>query len=210
MRKHKKIYYVSGLISALLVPLLFLYYAAPVYNQMDLRVITLGLPAKSKKGEKISEYTKIPTEGWSYKTINVAPHFDKKTEEFFIREINQLKKSNVDQTGIRFQLSNNNKYADIVGLLNIMLKTEQEIYGFDMDETNSFYLLHKKHPEKADYVTCGTGYMTYINMEQYNYANADFWNKLINYSPRQSYYLIFGFLMLIYCTMLKPKLIVNF
>ena len=92
MRKHKKIYYVSGLISALLVPLLFLYYAAPVYNKMNLRVITLGLPAKSKKGEKISEYARIPTEGWSYKTINVAPHFDKKTEEFFIREINQLKK----------------------------------------------------------------------------------------------------------------------
>lgn len=206
MRKHKKIYYVAGIISALLIPLLFLYYATPVYNQMSLRVIDIGLPAKAKKGEKFFEYTR--TEDWNYKTIIVKPGFDKKTEENFIREINQLKENDIDQTGIRFQLSNKNVYADIVNLLNISLKTEQERYGFDMFETNSFYILYKK----ADHEIfsgidgngdCGFGY---FDMNDYNYRTSNFWNKLIHYSPKESYYLIFGFLMLIYCAMLRPKL----
>ena len=207
MRKHKKIYYVAGIISALLVPLLFLYYAAPVYNQMNMRVIDIGLPAKAKNGEEISELTKLLTKGWNYKTITVEPGFDKKTEEHFIREINQLKENNIDQTGIRFQLSDKNVYADIVNLLNISLITEQERYGFDMDGTNSFYVLYKKPLDKPNEFGCGgSGNMLYLNMDQYNYANANFWNKLIRYSPKESYYLIFGFLMLLYCAMLRPKL----
>lgn len=208
MRKHKKIYYVAGIISALLVPLLFLYYANPVYNQMNRRVIDIGLPYKAKKGEKVPEFAKIPIDGWNYKTINVNPGFDEKTEENFIKEINQLKENDIDKTGIRFQLSDKNVYADIVGLLNIMLKTKQEMYGLDMDETNSLYVLYKKN----DYQMfsgidgnggCGFGY---FDADEYKFSKANFWDKLIHYSPKESYYLIFAFLMLIYCAMLRPKL----
>ncbi|MGD1318117.1 hypothetical protein [Chryseobacterium sp. 2R14A] len=208
MRKHKKIYYVAGVISALLIPLLFLYYATPVYYQMSLRVMDIGLPAKAKKGEKLPGYAIIPTEGWNYKTINVKPGFDKKTEKNFIREINQLKENNIDKTGIRFQLSDKNVYADIVNLLNISLKTEQERYGFDMEETNSFYVLYKKVDREMfsgidGNGGCGFGY---FDADEYKFSRANFWNKLIHYSPKESYYLIFGFLMLIYCVMLRPKL----
>jgi len=211
MRKHKKIYYVAGIISALLVPLLFLYYATPVYNQMNMRVMDIGLPAKAKKGEQVSEYSRVPTKGWNYKTINVKPGFDEKTEENFIKEINQLEENNIDQTGIRFQLSDKNVYADIVSLLNMMLKTKQDMYGFDMDETNSFYVLYKKKNQQIfnnrnRNGDCGTGLQ---DMDDYNYRTSNFWNKLIYYSPKESYYLIFGFLMLIYCAMLKPKLSFN-
>jgi len=211
MRKHKKIYYIAGIISALLVPLLFLYYATPVYYQMSMRVLDIGLPYKAKKGEKIPEYTQIPKEGWSYKTINVKPGFDEKTEESFIKEINQLKENNVDQTGIRFQLSDKNVYADIIGLLNIMLKTKQERYGLDMDETNSLYVLYKKADHKMFSGIDGNGYcgFGYFDSDEYKYSKANFWNKLIYYSPKESYYLIFGFLMLIYCAMLRPKLSFN-
>ncbi|OBW42015.1 hypothetical protein AB670_01596 [Chryseobacterium sp. MOF25P] len=207
MRKHKKIYYVAGIISALLVPLLFIYHATPVYDQVNMRVLDIGLPYKAKKGEKIPEYTQIPKEGWNCKTINVKPDFDAITEKNFIKEIDQLVENDIDQTGIRFQLSDKNVYADIIGLLNIMLKTKQEMYGLDMDETNSLYVLYKKPLKIVEYTMCGTDeHMMYSNMNQYNYANANFWNKLIYYSPKESYYLIFGFLMLIYCAMLRPKL----
>lgn len=206
MRKHKKIYYVAGIISALLVPLLFLYYATPVYYQMSMRAIDIGLPYKAKKGEKIPEYTQIPKEGWAYKTINVKPSFDGKTEENFIKEINQLKENDIDKTGIRFQLSDKNVYADIIGLLNVMLKTKQERYGLDMEGTNSLYVLYKKPLEYTDVFGCGGGDVGYLSIDEYNYDNTNFWNKLIHYSPKESYYLIFGFLMLIYCAMLRPKL----
>lgn len=211
MRKHKKIYYVAGIISALLVPLLFLYYAAPVYHQMNMRVLDIGLPFKAKIGEKVPDFAKIPIDGWKYKTINVKPGFDAKTEQSFIKEINQLKENNIDQTGIRFQLSDKNVYADIVNLLNISLKTEQNRYGFDMDETDSFYVLYRKVDSEIFYgidggIGCGTGL---FDMDDYNYRTSNFWGKLIKYSPKESYYLIFGFLMLIYCAMLRPKLSFN-
>jgi len=208
MRKHKKIYYIAGIISALLVPLLFLYYATPVYYEMSMRAIDIGLPYKAKKGEKVPEFAKISIEGWSYKTINVKPDFDGKTEEIFIKEINQLKENDIDKTGIRFQLSDKNVYADIVGLLNIMLKTKQEMYGLDMDETNSLYVLYKKnHYQMFSGIDgnggCGFGY---FDADEYKFSKANFWDKLIHYSPKESYYLIFAFLMLIYCAMLRPKL----
>lgn len=206
MRKHKKIYYVAGVISALLVPLLFLYYGTPVYYQMSMRAIDIGLPYKAKKGEKVPEFAKIPIDGWNYKTINVNPGFDEKTEENFIKEINQLKENDIDKTGVRFQFSDKNVYADIVGLLNIMLKTKQERYGLDMDETNSLYVLYKRPLEYTDVFGCGGGDVGYLSIDEYNYDNANFWNKLIHYSPKESYYLIFAFLMLIYCAMLRPKL----
>ena len=209
MRKHKKIHYVAGMISALLIPLLFLYYATPVYYQMSMRVLDIGLPYKAKKGEKISEYTHIPKEGWNYKTIKVKPGFDKKNEENFIKEINQLTLNNIDKTGIRFQLSDKNVYADLIGLINMMLKTKQEMYGLDMEETNSFYVLYERLEKEPNIFGCGGGEMSYLNLDQYNYAHSDFWNKLIHYSPKGSYYLIFGFLMLIYCAMLRPKLSFN-
>ncbi|WP_159474930.1 hypothetical protein [Chryseobacterium sp. 18068] len=211
MRKHKKIYYVAGIISALLVPLLFIYYATPVYDQMNMRVLDIGLPHKVKKGEKVPEFAKIPIDGWNYKTINVKPSFDGKTEEIFIKEINQLKENDIDKTGIRFQLSNKNVYADIIGLLNIMLKTKQERYGLDMDETNSLYVLYKKADHQMLSDIDGNGYcgFVYFDADEYKYSKANFWNKLIHYSPKESYYLIFGFLMLIYCAMLRPKLSFN-
>lgn len=53
---------------------------------------------------------------------------------------------------------------------------------------------------------CGFGY---FDSDEYKYSKANFWNKLIYYSPKESYYLIFGFLMLIYCAMLRPKLSFN-
>lgn len=207
MRKHKKIYYVAGIISALLVPLLFLYYAIPVYNQMNMRVIDIGLPAKAKKGEEVPEYSKIPTEGWNYKKIDVKPNFDKKTEESFIKEINLLRENDVVQTGIRFQLSEKSSYADVVSLLNIMAKTKQDLYGLDTENTNSMYVLYVKPKKSSEVLTCGLSYeLVYSDVDEDSYANVNFWNKLIHYFPKESYYLILGFLMLIYCAMFRPKL----
>nr|WP_314491243.1 hypothetical protein [uncultured Chryseobacterium sp.] len=211
MKKHKRIYYVSGIISAVLVPLLFVYYAAPVYSQMNMRVMDIGLPAKAKKGEKTPEFAKIPTEGWTYKTINVKPGFDQKTEDDFIKEIDQLRVKDVDFTGIRFQLSDENVYADLVHLLNIVEKTKYQQWGLDTGKTNSLYLPYRKIINESHYGVDGNGDcgMGYLKINDYNYAQASFWKKMICYSPKESYYLIFGFLMLIYCVMLKPKLSFN-
>lgn len=211
MKKHKRIYYVSGIISALLVPLLFLYFVAPVYSQMNMRVMEIGLPAKAKKSEKTPEFAEIPTEGWTYKTINVKPGFGQKTEDDYIKEINLLRVKDIDFTGIRFQLSDENVYADLVHLLNIVEKTKYKQCGLDTDKTNSIYLPYRKINNESHYRAGGNGDcgISSFTVSDYDYSQASFWKKMICYSPKESYYLIFGFLMLIYCAMLKPKLSFN-
>ncbi|MFY1046275.1 hypothetical protein [Chryseobacterium sp. GP-SGM7] len=194
-----------------LVPLLFLYYATPVYHQMNMRVLDIGLPFKAKIEEKVSDFAKIPTDGWNYKTINVKPSFDTKTEENFIKAINQLKENNIDKTGIRFQLSDKNVYADLVSILNILEKTNCQQWGLDTEKTNSLYLPYMKKQSDSFQGIDGIGYCEtkYLDMNDHSYKTSNFWNKLIHYSPKESYYLIFAFLILIYCAMLKPKLSFN-
>jgi len=48
----KKIYYFPGLISAVLIPLFFWYYGNQKFEEINLNVMDMWLPAKVKNGEK--------------------------------------------------------------------------------------------------------------------------------------------------------------
>lgn len=202
-------YYVSGIISAVFIPIMFFYFSVPTYNKLNLRVLDIGLPYKLKKGEKDSEYSysTIPSKDWNYKSVNVNKDFNKKSEDYFLKLLNNLKENNIDKTGIKFQFSDQNTYADLVRLLNILQKTKQEMYGLDMEKTNSLYVLHvKPNLKEENYLSSDTISESYLNQNEYDYKYSNFLEKFIQYSPRESYYLLCGYLLLVYCTILKPKL----
>ena len=206
MKKQKKIFYVSGIISLLFIAPLFWYFSKPTLAIMNLRVMDIGLPYKVKKGEKPSEFSQIPMEGWNYKPINIPVNFDKETEKKFIEVVTILQNDKIEKNGIKFQFSNQNSYADFVNMLNIMLKTKQEFYGIDMEKTNSMYVLYMKPNLEVNYFGGDT---VYVDMDDYYYNKSTFYEKLIKYSPKESFYLIFGYLILVYCAILKPKLTLN-
>lgn len=210
MKKQKKIFYVSGIISLIFIAPLFWFLAQPTLTEINFRVLDIGLPYKAKKGEKVPEYSQIPMEGWNYKLIKIPINFDKETEMKFIGVINKLQNDKIEKSGIKFQFSNQNSYSDLVKLLNIMLKTKQEYYGFDMEKTNSLYLLYFPPPKKDEYLLDNDQVFTYLNQKDYDYQHSSFWQKFINFSPKESFYLLFGFLTLLYCSILKPKLTLNF
>ena len=87
-----------------------------------------------------------------------------------------------------------------------MLKTKQEFYGIDLEKTNSMYVLYMKPNLEQNYYG---GDVVYVDMDEYYYNKSSFYEKLIKYSPKESFYLIFGYLILVYCAMLKPKLALN-
>ena len=205
MKKQIKIFYFSGIISLTFIAPMLYYLAQPTLNDMNLRVMDIGVPYKSKKGEKIPEYSQIPMEGWNYKSIDIPVHFDKKKENEFIKFINKLQHDKIEKSGLKFQFSNENSYGDLVKMLNIMLKTKQEFYGIDMERTNSMYVLFMK--QEKNYFG---GDVVYINMDDFYYDKSSFYEKVINYSPKGTYYLIFGFLILIYSSILKPKLTLHY
>lgn len=209
MKKHKKIFYVSGIISLLFVAPLFWYFSKPTLEKMNLRVMDIGLPYKVKKGEKVPEYSQIPMEGWNYKPINIPVNFDKETEKKFIALVNKLQNDKIEKSGLKFKFTEENSYGDIVKLLNIMLKTNQEYYGFDLKRTNSLYLLYYSPPKKEEYLLDNDQVFSYLNQKEYDYQHSSFWQKLIIFSPKESFYLIFGYLIFLYCAILKPKLTIN-
>ena len=209
MRKHKKIFYVSGMISLIFIAPLFWYFAQPTLEKMNLRVMDIGLPAKAKNVEKLPAYTQIPMDGWNYKEIEIPQNFTKSTEEVFIEQVNKLQTAKIEKSGLKFKFSNGNSYGDIVKMLNLMLKTNQEYYGFDFQKTNSLYILYFPPPKEDEYLLDNDQVFTYLNQKDYDYQHFSFWQKFINFSPKESFYLIFGFLILIYCSILKPKLTLN-
>jgi hypothetical protein len=211
MKKSKKIIYVSGMISAVLVPVIFLFFAIPAYKQINVSVLDLGLPARESANYKIPEEYKFPSpeKGWKYQTIKLPINFSENDEQKYYNLVKELQDKKYDKIGIRFQFNNENTYNDFVKLINLMLKTKQESYGF-RSEDNSFYVVKFKQIEEFK-SWCGTNSsMNYIDGDEWNERN-----KLGNFGyflsklPKESFYIIFGYLILIYSAMLKPKMTFN-
>ena len=199
------------MISAVLVPVIFLFFAIPAYKQINVSVLDLGLPARESANYKISEEYKFPSpeKGWKYQTIKLPINFSENDEQKYYNLVKELQDKKYDKIGIRFQFNNENTYNDFVKLINLMLKTKQESYGF-RSEDNSFYVVKFKQIEEFK-SWCGTNSsMNYIDGDEWNERN-----KLGNFGyflsklPKESFYIIFGYLILIYSAMLKPKMTFN-
>ena len=198
------------MISLIFIPIIFWNSAKPTLDELNLRVIDLGLPYKTKKGEKATDYNTIPIDGYKYQTINIPNNFDEKTEKEYFNKIKKIQKQNIDKTGIKFQLSANNNFNDLVRLINLMQKTEQDFWGLDTEKANAFYVVHRKfeYSNEDDFVICGGVIFDYIDQKDYDLKHLNFFQKVVNHSPKESYYLIFGFLILVYVSvsrMLKFK-----
>ncbi len=200
MRKHQKIYYFGGMISLIFIPIIFWFSAQTTLNELNLRVLDIGLPYKVKAGEKVPNYAVIPIEGYKYETINLPNNFSEEIEINYVNKIMQLQKQNIDKTGIKFQFTDSNNYNDLVRLINLMLKTKQDIWGLDTENTNAFYVIHRKieYNDDDDFVICGGVILDYIDKNEYDFKHANFLTKIIKYSPKEAYYLILGFLVLTY------------
>mgnify|MGYP003607791621 FL=1 len=171
----------------------------------------LGLPARESANYKIPEEYKFPSpeKGWKYQTIKLPINFSENDEQKYYNLVKELQDKKYDKIGIRFQFNNENTYNDFVKLINLMLKTKQESYGF-RSEDNSFYVVKFKQIEEFK-SWCGTNSsMNYIDGDEWNERN-----KLGNFGyflsklPKESFYIIFGYLILIYSAMLKPKMTFN-
>ena len=206
MKTHKKIYYVGGMISLIFIPIIFWIYAKPKYDDLNLRVIDLGLPYKLKKGEKASEHIMIPIKGYKYTIVNVPKNFNNETEKIYLTQIEKIIDKNTDKTGIKFQFSDDNTYGDLVKLINLMQKAKQDIFGLDTESTNSFYMVHRKvdYNDKNDFVFCG-GVVgrEYLDKNDYDYKNSNYFQKVFKYSPKETYYLILGYLILVYISLTR-------
>lgn len=214
----KKIYYYPGLISALIVPVLFWYYINPYIDSTVYNVVDIGLPAKFHDDKESGFGSFEPLRNWDYKKINVDPSKAKENSKFYVSEIKALQKRNEKDTGIEFILNNNNTYGDFVSLLNDMAIAKQETYALDLEKTGHLFATvnyidpKAEKYEEIECLLCNDVIMDYhesnFTDETYDFINRQYYQTMFdNFSklPKGAYYIIFGFLLFLNISIFSIK-----
>jgi len=193
----KKIYYFPGLISALLIPVLFWYYGNMKLEEANLRVMDIGLPTKLTGNNYL--YSFEPLRNWDYKQIKVNPNTAKENSNLYVSEMKALQKRNQKETGIEFILDKNNTYGDFASLLNDMEIAKQDTYAFDIEKTGHVFAVHYYKDPNAKEVEC-----LLCNDAIYTYAEPTFKDKFFKL-PKEAFFIIFGFLLFLNISMFSIK-----
>ncbi|MDR6158121.1 hypothetical protein QF023_001637 [Chryseobacterium sp. SLBN-27] len=207
----KKIYYYPGLISALIVPVLFWYYINPYIDNTAYNIVDFGLPAKFHDDKEPGFGSFEPLRNWDYKKIKVDPSKAKENSKFYVSEIKALQKRNEKDTGVEFILDHNNTYGDFVSLLNDMAIAKQETYALDLEKTGHlFATVNYIDPkaEKSEEMDCLLYHDVIYNFvdvkPNFKQYYLSIFQNLSNL-PKGAYYIIFGFLLFLNISMLSIK-----
>ncbi|AZA82820.1 hypothetical protein C1637_23605 [Chryseobacterium lactis] len=204
----RKIYYVPGLISAILIPVLFWYYGSQKAEEINISVIDIGLPAKIRDNNEMSYITFEPLRNWDYKKINIASGAAKENSKLYVSELKNLQKRNEKETGIEFILDQNNTYGDFVSLLNDMSIAKHGTYALDIEKTGHlFAIVEYEDPNRTDpefeCLLCNDNIS--ITEEAYDPNLFDKMQQIYTDIPKDVYYFIFGFLLFLNISMLSIK-----
>ncbi|KQM38297.1 hypothetical protein ASE55_14330 [Chryseobacterium sp. Leaf201] len=167
-------------------------------------MIDLGIYAKIRKGMKNSIASFEPFRNWNYKKIIVQPNSALRNQQYYVSELKKLQARNEKETGIEFVIGDKNNYQDFIALIDAMKLANQETYGVDAEKTHHFFAVHMcKNPNEK--TTPDTVCGRVIEGEYYKEkASLNLFKPeaFINHIPKQSYYVIFGFLLFLNISML--------
>lgn len=202
MKPHK-IFYVPGLISAILIPLLFCYYGNRKLNEPIQNTISIGLPAryetKTPLNKQLLTFERL--RNWDYKKIIVKPNEARKNSRYYVSELKKLQKRNQKNTGVEFIIGNNNSYDDFISILNDLEIAQQDTYALDIDKTGHlFATVNYKDPNKIEEpcYLCNDVIVEYYDPSFYEDSK-----YYLSHLPKQAFYLIFGYLFLLQVSVLS-------
>lgn len=216
----RKIFYVPGMMSALLIPVLFWYYGNQKMNEPITNIMDFGIPSKiDLKEESMNSGTSFESiRNWSYKKITGEAGNAKENSGLFVAEVKKLQKRNEAYTGIEFILDENNTYGDFVSLVNDMAIARHETYGLDINKTGHFFVpvIYKdpdaKNKEFEDECLLCNDVLYEVNETHSS------WDEFLRFTyyyqtvfedlsklPKGAYSIIFGFLLFLNISMLSIK-----
>lgn len=199
----KKIFYIPGLMSAILIPILFWYYGNQKFEEINVSVIDIGLPAKEREGIKNTFASFEPYRNWDYRKINVVPGTAEQNSNLYISELRNLQKRNKKESGIEFILGQNNTYGDFVSVLNDLAIAKQEQYAVDLEKTGHIFAVYvDPNIQQLDY----NSFSCYVfTGKEYTPSFFEKAQQFLTKLPKESYYIIFGFLLFMHVSMLSIK-----
>lgn len=206
MMKLRKIYYVPGLISAILIPLLFWFYGNRKLQEPLPNVMNFGIPIKYNPKDPSFQLGAFMQRNWKYKKIIVQPNTARKNSKYYVSELKNLQTRNEPKTGIEFIIDDKNTYDDFISILNDMEIAKQEHYGIDMEKTGHFFAVHiYKDPHKIERGYDGSvDDLVYFELpEDYYLKGFQKFEYQLSHLPKNTFYLIFGYLILLNISVLS-------
>lgn len=190
-----------------MIPVLFWYYGNQKFEEINVSVMDIGLPAKVREDIK-SPIKFEPYRSWDYKKITIAPGTAEQNSELYITELQKLQKRNEKHTGIEFILDQNNTYGDFVSVMNDMEIARQYQYDIDLDKTGHIFAIHSFiDPTLKDIDTSLMYRCVTIRgfPEEHYYKGFQKFEYQLAQLPQQSFYMIFVFLLFLNISMLSIK-----
>lgn len=202
--KLQKIYYVPGLISAILIPLLFWFYGSQKLKEPTPNVMDFGLSKKLEPNEKITGMDFEYYRNWNYKKIVVQPNTARKNSNYYVSEIKKLQKRNQKETGIEFIIGDNNSYDDFISILNDFEKSKQKQFGLDLDKTGHIFAVHIYKNSNKNEINYSGGDVVYYELpDDYYLKGFQKFQYQLSHLPKNTFYLIFGYLILLNISILS-------
>lgn len=209
----KRIYYVPGLMSALLIPVLFWFYGSKKYREIHVNIIDFKFPAKFQDKKSMAVDGFEPYRKLHYKKIIVQPNLTRENSAFYVSEIKKLQKRNEKDTGIEFILNDKNTYDDLVSFRNDMAISKQSSYYLDIDKTGHFFVIPKLKGVNLfiyddDIVDrCGNGVIDFSSeyLKKYYLKGFQKFEYQLTKLPEHSYYIVFSFLLFLNISMFSIK-----
>lgn len=210
-KKMKRIYYVPGLISAILIPILFWYYGNQKFEEINVSVIDIGLPAKLKEGKSNDIYSFEPIRNWNYKKVKIEPGTAKQNSKLYVSELRKLQKRNEKESGIEFILGQNNTYGDFASVLNDFHIAKQDQYVIDLEKTRHIFAVYSYvdpnlKPPEYECLLCHD--IIGREVQETDMFSSSIHEKItiaLTTLPKEVYFFIFGFLIFLNISMLSIK-----
>ncbi len=201
----KKIFYVPGLISAVLIPILFWYYGNQKFEDINVSVIDIGLPVKEREGVKNTFESFESYRNWDYRKIKVVPRTAEQNSKLYVSELRNLQKRNEKKSGIEFILDQNNTYGDFVSVLNDLAIAKQDQYAVDLEKTGHIFAVYNYITPNVQAPEYECLFCNDVIRPEYK---PDFFEKIqlfLTGLPKDTYYFIFGFLIFLNISMFSIK-----
>ena len=164
----------------------------------------LGLPSKVKPNRPFDN-TFEPYRNWNYKKIVVKPNTALQNQKFYVSQLKELQTRNEKESGIEFVINDDNSYQDFIALIDAMSISKQDTYGVDMEKTGHFFAVHfYKDPNIKEIVYDSFSCYVFTGKE-YTPSFFEKAQQFLTKLPKESYYIIFSFLLFMHVSMLSIK-----
>ncbi|MDN3694121.1 hypothetical protein QWZ06_18480 [Chryseobacterium tructae] len=202
----KKIYYRPGLISALVIPVLFWHFGNRKIQEITTSVMDIGIPPKLDKDKSNSNDVLELFRNWNLKKIKVPAGKAKENSDLYVSEVNALQKRNEKHTGIEFILGEENTYGDFASIINDMHITKHAEYAVDLEKTGNLLV-----PVTITYPDPPAGPCELFDDQIITFTDdpePSLFEKtqaFFSHLTKEAYILIAGFLILSYLSILSFK-----